>query len=104
MKFLCMLWMPLVGVNTRLLAQIIFLYTVGAKIKFSYSTILLPYLTVVLPYFNNACTLLTAYFRRILIVLLLYPLRYSNRTAAVFSLYHTQPLKIGGRVRDFLRG
>ena len=52
--------------------------------KFLYSTVLLPYLTVLLLYFDRTCALFTAYFRRTLIVLLPHLETYCNRTPAVF--------------------
>ena len=61
--------------------------------KFPYSTVLLPYLTVLLMYFNRTYALLPAYFCRTLIVLLPHPLTYCNRTTAILSPYRDTTIK-----------
>ena len=61
--------------------------------KCPHSTVSLPYLTVLLPYFNRTYALLPAYFRCTLIVLLPHLLMYCNRTTAVLSPYHETTIK-----------
>ena len=77
--------------------------TVGAKKKFPYGTLLLPYLTVLESYFDRTRALLFTYFRRTLTVLLPHPLTHCNRTTAVLSPYLflilSQPQQIDRRVR-----
>ena len=96
-------WNPAVSTTLQGVVWVTAL-TVGAKKKFLYSTVLLLYLAVLLPYFSRTYALLSTYFRRSLIVLLPHPLTYCNCTTAVLSPYRTQPYKIRRRVRIFLQG